>query len=136
AAIGVRMLVIEADLRNPVLAARLGLSRRKGLSQLLTGQATLEDVTVGVPLPSAAPRDGHDAPEVDVILAGRTPPNPIELIESPAMRNLISEAEDRYDLVIIDTPPVMVIPDAISLIGVVNGVIVVSRIGQTTREAA
>jgi Mrp family chromosome partitioning ATPase len=83
---------------------------------------------------SAESDDGHAS--LDVIVAGAKAPNPVELLESQRMSDLLKEVESRYDLVIIDTPPTSVVSDAIPLLGQVTGVLVVSRLGSTTEGAA
>jgi tyrosine-protein kinase len=74
--------------------------------------------------------------ELDAIVAGANPPNPAELIESEAMGELLAQLGERYDLVVIDTAPTGVVSDAFPLLHKVDGVIVVARIGNTTRDAA
>ena len=64
------------------------------------------------------------------------PPNPAELIESNAMSDLLSWAAEHYDLVVIDTPPLSVVSDAIPLLPKVDGVLIVSALGKNTRDAA
>ena len=72
---------------------------------------------------------------VDVITAGPLPPNPAELIESQRMRKLIQWGEEHYDRVIIDTPPAAVVADAIPLVPMVSGVVIVVRLGHSHRDA-
>src|SRR5690606_13125193 len=74
--------------------------------------------------------------ELDVIFAGELPPNPDELMESEQMRELLRKAEGEYELVVIDTPPTSVVADAIPLLREASGVLVVTRLDQTTRDAA
>ena len=73
---------------------------------------------------------------LDVLVAGMCPPNPAELIESHAMSGLLSWAAEHYDLVVIDTPPLSVVSDAIPLLPKVDGVVIVSALGKNTRDAA
>src|SRR5207247_10152026 len=65
-----------------------------------------------------------------------SPPKPTDLIESERMREIIRAAERDYDLVVIDTPPTSVVSDAIPLVKEVSGVLIVARMGKTTRESA
>jgi Mrp family chromosome partitioning ATPase len=85
-------------------------------------------------------RLGNDASRtrtLDVLLAGPVlPPNPGELIESRAMENLLDVARSTYDLVVIDTPPLTVVSDAFPLLGKVDGVIIVGRVGRNRRDVA
>ena len=71
---------------------------------------------------------------MDLILAGPEPPNPLGLLESSTMRTLLREMEQRYDLVVLDSPPVAAVADAIPLTQSVDGVLVVVRLGQTRRD--
>ncbi len=128
-----RVLLVEADLRHPGIARGLGMRAARGLSTVLAGDASLEDMVQEVPLPDA---HGGRVRTVEVLLSGPLPPNPSDLLESERMRSLVSAAEQEYDLVVIDTPPMAVVSDAIPLIQEVGGVIVVGRLGKTTRHAA
>jgi capsular exopolysaccharide synthesis family protein len=136
AAGGSDVLLIEADLRHPTLASHVGESARgvPGLGEILAGDLDPREGVIQTPI--APPREGYHPPGVDVILAGAVPPNPADLLESRRMRKLLEDAQDEYDLVIIDTPPTFVVPDAVPLIKQVSGVLVVARIGMTTRDTA
>jgi capsular exopolysaccharide synthesis family protein len=138
AAAGDRVLLIEADWRSPALSA--GPSEN-GLSLLLAGAETLDDAVVEVPVPSFS-GGTHESSRLqgrvlhlDVLPSGPPPENPDELIESAAMVRLIADAEARYDMVVIDTPAVSVVADAFALVGLVSGVIIVTRLHHSTREA-
>jgi receptor protein-tyrosine kinase len=74
--------------------------------------------------------------ELRVITSGALPPNPADLIESHAMSEVLDKLTAEYDLVAIDTPPLGVVSDAFPLLEKVDGVVVVARMGQTTREEA
>lgn len=131
---GGRALLIEADLRHPVLADSLSMQGELGLSTILSGDGALNDVAQQIPVQAGA--SGRGLRTVDVLLAGSLPPNPADLLESDRMREVISAAEKSYDLVVIDTPPTSVVSDAIPLVNQVGGVIVVVRLAKTSREAA
>jgi Mrp family chromosome partitioning ATPase len=74
---------------------------------------------------------------LDVLVAGSSlPPNPGELIESRAMESLLEQAKAKYDLVVIDTPPLTAVSDAFPLLGKVDGVIIVGRVGRNRRAVA
>lgn len=136
AATGVRVLLIEADLRKPRLARMLGLSRNFGLTALLSGKRQhLEEVVHQIPI---TPRvNGHGSVRtMDVLLAGPPARNPSELLDSERMREVLEEAESTYDLVIVDTPPATVVSDAIPLMKHVNAVLVVGRVGKLTLSSA
>jgi tyrosine-protein kinase len=117
---GKRILLLDADLRRPALGREMG-GLDEGLSHVLAGTVEVEWAVRTV--------DG-----VDVIPAGPPPPNPTELVESDRMRDVLSWAEQHYDLVIIDTPAV--VADAIPLMEQVSGVLVVVRLGHTRRDVA
>jgi capsular exopolysaccharide synthesis family protein len=135
AAVGNRVIFVEADLRRPVVSERWGLEVQPGLSDVLAGLCTAQDAVQQVPLEGL--RSDGPEPELSVIVAGAfTPPNASELLESQTMQNLLNDLTDEYDLVVVDTPPVTVISDAMPLLHHVNGVIVVGRVGRSPREAA
>ncbi len=127
-----RTLLVEADLRQPSFAARYKLRPRRGLTGVLTGEV---DRSAAVTTIDLTPGDRR-GPErsMDVLLAGPLPPNPTDLLQSEQMARLLRESGDNYDLVIIDTPPAVSVSDAIPLLTMVGGVIVVSRLGKTTRD--
>jgi capsular exopolysaccharide synthesis family protein len=130
---GDRVLLIEADWRRPAPAPRQGDG---GLSAVLAGAASFDDALVKIPL-SDSSRSGSSEPprELDVLPAGPPPANPGELIESAQMRELLMDAERRYHLVVIDTPPMSVVADAFALMGSVTDAIVVTRLHRSTHEA-
>jgi receptor protein-tyrosine kinase len=131
---GRNVLLIEADLRRGDLATRLGLSRETGLSDVLAGHADWQDVCL--PVWVSGPDDGSGGVHFDVVLAGMLPPNPTDLISSLRMRDVLVQAKERYQLVVIDTPPTPIVSDAIPLLSLVDGVLAVVRLGRTTRDAA
>lgn len=131
---GTKVLLLEADMRRPVLAKRLGASFEYGLSDVLSRGATVDQALQHVQL--GDPESNGSRPVMDVIFGGGPLTNPIDPIESARMVSLLSGAEKRYDLVVVDAPPLSVVPDAIPLIRQVSGVIVVSRLGKSTRDAA
>ena len=138
---GSRCLLIEADLRAPTLGALLGIPTETGLASLLSDpREQLSNVGWRVPLtPSTngtGPERDGSASSLDVIFAGGPTPNPTEMLESQRMRQILAEAEREYPFVVVDAPPVTSVSDAIPLIGQVDGVIVVSRLGANTRAAA
>lgn len=119
---GNRILLIEADLRRPKLAERLGFSGEKGLGLVLAG--------------SLDPKSAIETVEgVDVLPAGPLPPNPAELIDSQRMEKLLDWGEREYDRVIIDTPPAALVADALPLIRRVDRMVVVVRLRSTPLEA-
>lgn len=132
---GTKTLLLEADLRRSNLAAHYPLPAGPGLSELLTGGSMLSEAIRSVPLAS---RVNGTRSEVllDVLVAGHAPPNPTELVQSHAMADVLAWAREHYDLVVIDTPPLAVVADAIALLKAVDGVVLVAQLGKNTRDAA
>ncbi len=124
--LGKRVLLVEADLRNPSLHRTFGQpGQQVGLSNLLAGACTLAEATV----------DG-DSPLLKVILAGPLPPNPAELLSSSKLVSLLTVAGERFDQIIIDGPPVLGLADAPILANATEGTLVVIHSGQTKIGAA
>ncbi|WP_198683982.1 polysaccharide biosynthesis tyrosine autokinase [Brachybacterium sp. YJGR34] len=113
---GSRVLLIDADLRSPSVHELLGIEGEVGLTTLLIGRAALAEVT----------QPGSTG-GLDVITSGTIPPNPSELLGSAAMEKLLHEAYRRYDVVLIDVPPVLPVADAAVLSRIVGGVLVVAQ---------
>jgi capsular exopolysaccharide synthesis family protein len=112
---GSRVLVIDGDMRRPGLHKSLGVENNVGLSHLLQGQARVRD---------AVQRTAE--PNLLMIPAGRTPPNPSELLGSERMENFLANLErGPFDWVIIDTPPVLAVTDAVILAPKISGVVFV-----------
>jgi receptor protein-tyrosine kinase/non-specific protein-tyrosine kinase len=131
ASTGARVALVEADLRRPTLSVRLGLVGSSGLSQVLAG---VRDLRSAISTVQGTAKDGGQP--LHVLPSGPIPPNPTDLIESDRMRQIIKALEQAYDLVVIDTPPTSIVSDAIPLVNEVSGVLVVGRIGRTTRDSA
>ncbi len=109
---GARVLLIDADMRRPSVHKALRMNNDRGLSQLLAGQARMREVV----------QRTHD-PNLLTITAGRTPANPSELLASDRMRALLSGLETGpFDWIIIDTPPVLAVTDAVILAPLVHAV--------------
>ena len=124
---GTSTLLIEADLRQPDLAARLGLESDPGFASVLVRGCAFEEAIQSMAL--RVDQRGQLGGLLDVIPAGSVPPpNPSELLESRAMDALLGKARDAYGLVIIDTPALGAVSDAIPLLTRADGVIVVSEL--------
>ena len=123
---GARVLLIDADMRRPGLHRPLRLTNERGLSQVLTGQARVRDViqrTVD--------------PNLLAITAGRTPPNPSELLSSERMKTLLANlTHGPFNWIIVDTPPVLAVTDAVILAPMVTGVTFVVGAEMTRRRLA
>jgi capsular exopolysaccharide synthesis family protein len=133
---GKRALLIETDLRRPSLGRTLGLDNVAGLGELLSHSQDLASGLRELVVTPQTEEDGTQASRLDVLLAGGTPPNPAELLESRRMVELMDYAGSIYDIVIIDTPPIGIVSDPIPLVHQVDGVLVISRLGRSRRDHA
>lgn len=122
AQMGGPVLVIDADLRRPSCSRMLGLPSGPGLTELLTGDG---------------PSQGFQqaGAGVSILGAGKRPPNPTELLSSQRMRRLIEETRERFDYVLIDSPPVLPVSDSVILAGLVDGVVLVADQKTTARHS-
>jgi capsular exopolysaccharide synthesis family protein len=112
---GKRVLLVDGDLRRPSLGPYLGLESGVGLTTALIGRAGVGDLVQ----PSA-----HD--DLDVLTSGAIPPNPAELLGSTAMKKILDEVGYRYDVILIDSPPIMAVADAAILSRVATGTVLVA----------
>ena len=135
ASVGTRTLLLEADLRKPVLAERLGLKASPGLAQAIVTDEDAESFIQALPVVSSRDSDGPKA-ALDVLVAGAVPPNPAELLESTRMSTLLATVSDEYELVIVDAPPVSVVSDAIPILKQVEGVLLVAQLDKHTHASA
>lgn len=120
---GERVLLVDADLRRPQVGPRLRLDSQLGLSDVLTGRGSLQDLVINV------------APDyLSVLPSGTVPPNPSELLGSEAMSHLIATVERQYDYVIFDAPPLLPVTDAVVLAAQTGGAVVISRSGVIRRQ--
>lgn len=135
---GSRVLLLEADLRRPTLAAQMGMAAGPGLTDVLIGTVPLNQALRRVSDDQGGtPDSGSGDRTLDVLVCGMAlPPNPAELIESHAMALLLEHVKSLYDLVVIDTPPLTAVSDAFPLLGKVDGVVIVGRMGRNERGLA
>jgi capsular exopolysaccharide synthesis family protein len=120
---GVRVLLVDADLRRPKVASYMGLEGSVGLTDVLIGRVPLEDVV-----------QEWGRSRLSVLPAGTVPPNPSELLGSAAMGRLITDLRSKYDVVLFDTPPLLPVTDAAILSRFVGGVILVVAAGRANRH--
>jgi capsular exopolysaccharide synthesis family protein len=135
AATSSRAIVVETDLRNPTIARQHGLEPGPGLAEVLTRQTGLDAAIQFKRVATSVGAHGAEEPTLHAITAGVLPPNPAELLESRAMDELLSQLEERYELVVIDTAPIGVISDCFPLLRRVDGVVAVARMGKSTRDS-
>jgi succinoglycan biosynthesis transport protein ExoP len=133
---GSRVLLVEADLRHPTLARQFDIQAGPGLADVLIGELPMGEATQSVDL-DVSSGTGTKGRKLDVLLAGAVlPPNPAALLESEAMEGVLEQAKSTYDLVVIDTPPLTAVSDGFPLLTKVDGVVIVSRVGRSRRDAA
>lgn len=120
--LGHRVLLVEADLRRPSMAAYLGVEGGEGLTNVLAGQVAAESVI----------QSWGDS-GLCVLPSGAQAPNPSELLGSSRMADLLGELRSSYDEIILDTPPLLPVTDAVVCSGLVDGVLMVVRWGRTSR---
>lgn len=119
---GRSVLLVDADMRNPNVADLLGLENSVGIISVLLGRATLEHAVQ------------EHVSGVYFLGTGPQPPNPAEVLDTQAMRDLLSRLRTDYDVVIIDAPPILPVADAAILASEVDGVVLLARHGSTTRD--
>jgi capsular exopolysaccharide synthesis family protein len=117
-----RVLLIEADMRRPRVMDYLGMERAVGLTNVLAGRVDVDDVLQ---------KWGDD--DLWVLPSGSIPPNPSELLGSQNMVDLVDELRSRFDMIIIDTPPLLPVTDAAVASALADGVVLVVRYGKTSR---
>ncbi|MEU9884098.1 polysaccharide biosynthesis tyrosine autokinase [Sphaerisporangium sp. NPDC051011] len=115
-----RVMIVDADLRRPRVADHLGLEGAAGLTDVLIGSASLEDVA-----------QTWGPPSLTVLTSGQIPPNPSELLNSQGMCKLLGTLTEKYDIVIIDTPPLLPVTDGASLAAVCDSTLLIARHGKT-----
>lgn len=144
---GARVVLVDTDLRNPLMHRYLGLDNTVGLSSVLAGTTTVDQAIKGVNTADFLPSRGRDMlmsgdqeshlhKNLLCLTSGPTPPNPAELLASPKMGEIIKNLGSLADQVLIDSAPVLLVADALSIAPRVDGVIVVSRAKATTVDNA
>jgi succinoglycan biosynthesis transport protein ExoP len=145
---GYHVVIVEADVRRPVLAGLFDLGERAGLSDVVLGAEKLEDALASIELPiEEQPPDeeggarftngaGPAAGRLEVLVAGPAPPSPPEFLKTQAVAGVLSHVTKRADLVLIDTPPILSLSDVPTLIGSapIDCVAVAVRVGTTGRR--
>ena len=121
---GVRVALVEGDLRRPRVAEYLALERSVGLTTVLVGRVALE-----------AGLQQASTPGLDVLTSGALPPNPSEILQTSVMSAVVADLREAYDIVLIDAPPLLPVTDASLLASISDGALLVVRHGDTGREA-
>jgi polysaccharide biosynthesis transport protein len=130
---GRRVVLVDLDVRKPSLESLFSLGKRAGLTTVVLGSASLNSVLVPIPLldpRSAGERSTNGSTDgvVEVLPVGPLPPNPAEFVGSHALAALLGDLEQRYDIVLVDAPPLLDLSDAITLSARVDGLVVVTRL--------
>jgi len=125
AATGLKVLIIDADLRRPRQDSLFRVSRKEGLSNLLAGIGTFDEVV----------QPHSVVPNISLLSAGQSTPLASELLESGEIVNILKMARERFDLVLVDNAPVLPVADPIQVASHCDGTIGVLRSGQTSRKA-
>lgn len=121
---GQEVLLVDTDLRRPSLHRIFNASSERGLTNVLVGETTLDDVIVET-----------DVPGLRLVPTGPLPPNPAELLESEQMDRIIARCRDIADVVFFDSPPAIVLTDAVIMSSKVERTILVAEAGHVTRDA-
>ena len=120
-----KVLLIDADMRKPTVHRTFNLSNRVGLSSYLSRQCELGQMI-----------QDTDIPNLSVVTSGTIPPNPAEMLNSNSMSRLIEELREQFDIILIDTPPVLAVTDAQLLASRSDGVLLVVNAGKVKKEMA
>jgi len=121
--LGASVLVIDCDLRKPSVHKLLGVDHLEGLSSYLSRRMELDEVIQKVPIPN-----------LSVMTSGRIPPNPAEMISSTRMKEMLATLCERFDHIVIDSPPLLKVTDPVILSTLVDGVILVVHGGKSSRD--
>jgi capsular exopolysaccharide synthesis family protein len=124
AQLGASVLLVDCDLRKPSLHDVFGTARTSGLSTYLARNVDIDEVTQDLP-----------GENLRMIPSGPIPPNPAELLSSERMKRLLAQLGERYDHIVLDTPPLGSVTDAVILSTMVDGVILVVHGGRNSRQA-
>jgi capsular exopolysaccharide synthesis family protein len=121
---GQRVILVDCDLRKPQIHTYFGISNDRGFTSVLLRKCSLQDAVDPVPGES----------KLQVLSSGPIPPNPSELLASDRARTILEALADAVDLVVIDSPPVLPVADAVLLSGLADGVVLVAASGSTDRR--
>ena len=119
-----KVLLIDGDLRKPVQHKVFNLKNNVGISTLIGGLNTFKEVV------NEGVTEG-----LDIVTCGPIPPNPSEMLGSENMKSLLVELAKHYDYVIVDTPPINVVTDALTLLDTIAGILLIAKQGQSTFDA-
>lgn len=125
---GRKVLLMDADFHRPMINRVHGLKNRIGLSSVLVGEATIDEAILHIE------HDGRIVGDLDIVPAGPQSPNPAELLGSRKMEELMAGLHERYDWIIVDTPPILYVSDAVIVSTLCDGIIIVVKAGKNNRS--
>ncbi|MGI8801387.1 MAG: Wzz/FepE/Etk N-terminal domain-containing protein [Solirubrobacteraceae bacterium] len=136
---GIDVVAVDADMRNPSLS-RSFIARERGvvgLTSVLLGEAAVSDAVARIPveLPGLLLGNGAGDPSIGLLPSGGHAANPPAILGSSRMAEVLTELAAGHELVIIDSPPLLAVSDTLPLLSLVDGVMIVGRVGHTTRDA-
>ncbi|WP_188993502.1 CpsD/CapB family tyrosine-protein kinase [Paenibacillus nasutitermitis] len=120
---GKKVLLLDADLRKPSLHRVLSQNNRNGLTNILTDQIKWRDAIKSTEIEN-----------LSVLVAGPIPPNPSEILGNHRMNSLLEELKEQFDIVLIDTPPILAVTDSLIVSALCDGVIMVVSAGKVDKE--
>jgi capsular exopolysaccharide synthesis family protein len=120
---GGKVLLIDTDLRRPRLHKSLGINKQVGLTNLILGDATMDEVIKTTEIPN-----------LYVLPSGPQPPNPAELLLTNRFKQVLADLEPNFDRILLDSPPVLAVTDAVVLSRLTSGVIIVAQAGKSTLD--
>lgn len=123
AQMGKKVLIIDCDLRKPQVHNVFGLDNQVGISNVLGGLAQVQEALHYI-----------EEDQISVMTSGHIPPNPAELLSSERMKTLLEELGKAYDYIFIDTPPVNMVTDAVTLSSLISGMLLVTKQGESTHK--
>lgn len=123
---GLKVLLIEADLRKPSIHKLFGLNNHHGLVSVINEKKSIIE----------AIRPIESVPNLEVMTSGQIPSDPVKILESRTMKDMIAEVVEDYDRILFDVPPVCSVPDTVILSSLVEGVLLVIASGKTNSDSA
>jgi len=136
---GSKVLLVEGDLRKPLVYKMFGIEKAPGLTDYVLGNYRWQEITVSITdlmLGEFEMEDILITPGLDnlnIMTAGTNPPNPSEILRSPRFSDFLKEALEAYDFIFIDAPPVLPVADATEIATMIDGVILVYKVGAIGR---
>jgi polysaccharide biosynthesis transport protein len=122
---GGRVLIVDTDMRRPRLHRSFGVPNQTGISSVIVGKVTLQEAIKRT-----------DVPNLDVLPCGPVPPNPSELLHTERFNAVLADCARLYDRIILDSPPTSAVTDPAVLGNLADGVVLVVKAGETTRDSA